>query len=200
MTRNRTIGTKRIFHIRERSGRSWSSFDVSLTGADVALYPDKDVTKAATEFFSITWTSEDHRSIGAQEGDPSFQAHWESYALLLACTTWKERFKEVRTSLSFRCDAKGVLQGVLARRGKNPDIIKIVAETMLVLSGTVHEFAATHFWFEENAVCDMLSRRQESDFMKSRELVQSRECETSRKESWEFLSGDARVQSNKHRN
>ena len=110
----------------------------------------------------------------------------------MACTTWKERLQEARTSLSFRGDAKGVLQGALARRAKNPGINKIVAETMLVLSETAHEFAAVHFWSEDNAVCDMLSRREEAGFMKPRELVQSRECEASRKEPWKFLPGNVR--------
>ena len=192
MARDRTIDAKRIFHIRERPGRSWITFDASLTGGGATLHLNKDVTEPATEFFSTTWTSEDHRCIGAQEGDPSFQAHWESYALLVACITWKARLQEARTSLSFRGDAKGVLQGVLARRAKNPGINKIVAETMLVLSETAHEFAAVHFWSEDNAVCDMLSRREEAGFMKPRELAQSRECEACRKEPWEFLPGNVR--------
>ena len=59
-------------------------------------------------------------------------------------------------------DALGVLQAVLAKRARCPDINMQIAEMNLILAATPHELTAAHVWSEENALADALSRLQET--------------------------------------
>ena len=44
------------------------------------------------------------------------------------------------------------------RRAREPRLNQIVAEIQLYLGEGIHDVSAVHFWSEDNAVCDALSR------------------------------------------
>ena len=106
------------------------------------------------------WSDFDHSAVGAAPLDPAFQAAWEAYGLLVAVFTWREDLAGDQGPLTLHGDAQGVLQVVIAHRAKNALLDKIVAEIERVLGATSHCWTAVHFWCEENAVCDALSRAE----------------------------------------
>ena len=112
-------------------------------------------------YLTATWTSEDEKLLDARCGDPASQAIWEAYAMVLALATWAPYLPNGRCKLQLRGDAQGVLQSVLARRAKCPQINKIIAETQLILGATMYDLYAAHVWSEHNDVADSLSRLNE---------------------------------------
>ena len=81
--------------------------------------------------------------------------------MVLALATWISFFPVGRCKLQLRGDAQGVLQSVLARRAKCPQINMIIAETQLILGSTMYDLYAAHVWSEHNDVADGLSRLYE---------------------------------------
>ena len=118
--------------------------------------------RAKVEHFIRTkWTNADHQTLDAEAGNPKHQAEWEAYMLLGAVRTWHKMLAAHTGNWRIIGDAKGVLQGVIARKAKSPRINLIVAEIQLALSDTHHEVTAEHIWSEKNKVCDVLSRSSE---------------------------------------
>ena len=124
-----------------------------MLGDATVIRPDRYVT--------MTWTSADEKLLAAQRGDPASQAIWEAYAMLLALIVWVPHLPQGRCKLQLRGDAQGVLQSVLVRRAKCPQINKIIAETQLALGATMYDLYAAHVWSEHNEVADCLSRLNE---------------------------------------
>ena len=151
---------RRRLHLHRSEETLMITFDASLQGGG-ATFQLGSAEAPTTDYIITVWSQEDHDRLGAEQGKPDFQADWEAYMLLLAVKTWSGRINDHTGNLVFRGDAKGVLQGVLANRARNPRINLIVAEISLVLSGSSHKLTAEHIWSERNTICDELSRAGE---------------------------------------
>ena len=77
---------------------------------------------------------------------------------MLAISTWIESLPLARCRLELRGDAQGVLQAILARRGKCATINRIIAEIQLLLGESMYDIYAAHVWSEDNDRADKLSR------------------------------------------
>ena len=150
------IQQARLFPMREVKSGPVVAFDASLTGGGAI----STIQGRVQQYISMVWTDHDH-FLGAMKQDPAWQATWEAYALLVALFSWRKEVAEALGTLMLHGDAQGVLQAVVARRGKSPMINAIVAEAQLALGRSMHSVAAAHFWSEENATCDALSRLRE---------------------------------------
>ena len=145
-----------------------------------------DSSSNPERYMSVTWTTDDEHLLKATRGDPASQAIWEAYAMLLAIITWIPHFPLGRCKLQLRGDALGVLQAVLARRAKCPQINRIIAETQLALGSTMYDLFASHIWSEHNDIADDLSRLNEGASVpdKCAEAV----CDEVHRPTWTFLT------------
>ena len=105
--------------------------------------------------------------------------------LLVAVHNWKELLVKAHGKLYIHGDAKGVLQAVVRRQAKNPDMNLIVMEIQLELGMTMFDVTAAHFWSEENDVCDSLSRVHEGKMVPN-EVANAETWEACRK-AWTFV-------------
>ena len=135
-------------------------FDACLSGGGAILFDDHNATTPVS-YTATRWTKRDFQNIGAVVGDPAWQAHWEAYMLLLALVTWRRELGSIGGRLLVRGDPQGVLQAVAQRRARNPEINLLVVEMQVVLGDLFQDLSATHFWSEDNKVCDDLSRMWE---------------------------------------
>ena len=76
----------------------------------------------------------------------------------IAMSTWRHVLVRMQGPLQLSGDAQGVLQAVLARRARDPNINSIVAEVQLLLGPSMLDLYAAHVWSEENLIADALSR------------------------------------------
>ena len=157
------------------------TFDASLEGGGATLH--KEGSDKFDYYLISKWTGQDRKSLGANEGDPAFQAHWEAYALLVALWTWKSTLAVTGARLTVRGDAKGVLQDVIAQRARNPGINLIIAEMQLAVAFSSLDLTAVHWWSEDNEVCDKLSRGKVTQC-----LQQCRETSAARRTPWKMLA------------
>ena len=77
---------------------------------------------------------------------------------LVVIRTWLEVIVELGARVLFRGDAQGVLQGVIARRAKQPVLNAIIGEIQLLLGRSTLGLQAAHIWAERNEMADALSR------------------------------------------
>ena len=132
------------------------TFDASLSGGGATL--QETWNDEITDYIIAEWTEQDHQNLHAARGDPKHQAEWETYALLMAIRTWCKRLAQFQGKLWIVGDAKGILQDVIARRARNPQINLLVAEIQLELADSPHDITAVHIWSQQNRICDELSR------------------------------------------
>ena len=131
------------------------TFDASLQGGGAFVErPEADVT----EYVAVQWTASEAKMLGASRAWAGDQPVWEAYMLLVAISTWLEVIVGAGVRLHFRGDAQGVLQGVIARRAKQPVLNAIIGEIQLLLGRSTHDLQATHIWAERNEMADALSR------------------------------------------
>ena len=111
--------------------------------------------------------------------------------MLTALATWAEVFKDPCT-VTRRCDAQGILQGIIKGAAKSADIDLIFAEVQLVLAPLALDLTGIHWWSEHNKVCDHLSRPEDNiDIPESRrDVEQVVPC----RRTWHFLQRDIRRQ------
>ena len=156
----RLTSLPRLFLAAEPLYSPTVAFDASTTGGGAWLLCD-GTAENPERYLAVTWTADDEKLLGTLRGDPASQAIWEAYAMVLALATWMPFLPKGRCKLELRGDAQGVLQSVLARRAKCPQINKIIAETQLILGSTMYDLYAAHVWSEHNDVADCLSRLDE---------------------------------------
>ena len=161
------------------------AFDASLSGGGATLQCSLG---GAIEYSSFIWSKRDASAIGARWLDPAAQPLWEAYALLCAVSTWAVALAGHQGRLVLHGDAQGVLQAVCRRRAREPRLNLIVAEIQLHLGAGIHDLTGVHFWSEENAVCDALSRRAEGATLPE-VLVDATFVEPVVPERWLLLGG-----------
>ena len=87
-------------------------------------------------FIKTKWTTADHQTLEAEAGNPKHQAEWEAYMLLGAARTWHKMLAAHTGKWRMIGYAKGVLQGVIARKAKSPrinyGIFKILARIFAI--------------------------------------------------------------------
>ena len=110
--------------------------------------------------------------------------------LLVAFATWEDALSRTVGLLHVQGDAQGVLQAAITRRARNAQLNLIIAEMQIYLGAAHHDMYATHFWAEDNELCDALSRLPEGAHIPE-ELSQVAWAEPVRAE-WALLkpSGD----------
>ena len=148
----------RVWWVAEEGQGPRITFDACLTGGGATLHMAGNSTSTLDAWLAVGWTQLDHDTLKANREDPSFQADWEAYAMLLALWTWREQLAPCRGKLVLWGDALGVLQATIRRRARNPRINLILVEAQLVMGYLGGELAAAHWWSERNVVCDELSR------------------------------------------
>ena len=167
-------------------------FDASLTGGGAILKLPQGSEHVAVEYLTTWWDEYDHNSVGAAPGESRYQPLWEAYMLLLALVTWQNELLKVIGNLVVHGDALGVLQAVVKGKARNADINIIVAEIQHVLSFGQNDITAAHFWSEDNAECDALSRLHEGAEFPSG-LAKCMTRPTIRRRPWALLSSEAKV-------
>ena len=173
----------RAFPVHPAETKAVIGFDASTTGGGAWITFDQHV--GAIRWWATAWTDDDEKVLKATRGKPEHQATWECYALVLAISTWSKDLEAAGCQLELRGDAQGVLQAVLARRGRSPIINSMVAETQLLLGRTMLDMYAVHVWSEDNEVADALSRLTEGA-VRPDSCLKEKENKVKRRQ-WKFI-------------
>ena len=113
------------------------------------------------EFFSTIIPQEFIVRTGAQPGDPSHMALWESLCLLLAARTWLIRFP-LGSIIRVKSDNISALHMLAKGKAKSPGLAMIAREIALDQAKGIYEFTILqHLNTKLNKVADALSRQFE---------------------------------------
>ena len=89
-------------------------------------------------------------------GEPSGQASWECYVLILAICRWQQT--GVRGRIQVIGDAAGVLAAAVGRASRAPLLSPLIQELPLVLATDHRTLDGLHIYSEANVAADGLSR------------------------------------------
>ena len=184
----RFLQLPRSFPVQASTSKVVIGFDASTSGGGAWIAPDLHADP--TYWWTTEWSEEDEKTLDAVKGRPEHQATWECYTLVLAASTWAKYIEAQNCRLELRGDAQGVLQAVLARRGRCPIVNTMVAEIQFLLGKTMIDLYAVHVWSEDNEVADALSRLAEGAELPSK-CVRETEQQPKRRR-WRFIGKQKR--------
>ena len=110
------------------------------------------------QYLAVGWGPAEAALLVCKVGSPDGQARWEAYTALLAVAAWLDLVTDPCVDALLVGDALGVLHGAVALHSQDPIINKVFGEIALLLAPSGASLGALHWWSEENAIADALSR------------------------------------------
>jgi hypothetical protein len=107
------------------------------------------------EYFSVVWSNDDAEHLNVVTHETRHQTFWEFATLLLALTTWGDKF--VQDTVLIAGDNTAALTSALSLKGKG-ELLAVARELSWRQARRGWRFSVGHLPSEYNVVADALSR------------------------------------------